>query len=254
MIETAMLERPAQAAPLAPFTVRLASSPMDVRAAQRLRYEVFALEMGARLASAGSGLDCDRWDEHCDHLLVGERGSGRVVGTYRMLPPERVAAAGGWYCASEFDVTGLASQRHRVVEVGRACVDPGYRTGLVIALLWGGLMRYLRAYPDAVALGCASLGTEDGGHVAASVCRRMLRDHLAPEPWRVTPRRAFVLEGWRDVAGPTVPPLLKGYLRLGADVCGPPAWDPAFRTADLLVRLDVARANPRYVDRLLRAA
>jgi putative hemolysin len=210
--------------------------------------------MGARLDSPEQGLDIDLYDRWCEHLIVRDTGSGEVVGTYRMLPPERVAAAGGWYCASEFDVAALAAQRHRVVEVGRACVDPGYRTGLVIALLWGGLMRYLRAYPGAVALGCASLGTEDGGHVAASVCRRMLRDHLAPEPWRVTPRQAFGLDGWRDVAKPTVPPLLKGYLRLGADVCGPPAWDPEFRTADLLVRLDVARANPRYVDRLLRAA
>ena len=249
-----MLNRQTHTTPAIPFSVRLASSAADLRSAQRLRYEVFALEMGARLASADSGLDRDRWDDHCDHLLVCERASGRVVGTYRMLPPGRVGAAGGWYCATEFDVTGLAAERARIVEVGRACVDPRYRTGLVIALLWGGLMRYLRAHGDAVALGCASIGTEDGGHVAASVCRRVLRDHPAPAAWRVIPRQAFVLEGWRDVAEPPLPPLLKGYLRLGAEVCGPPAWDPEFRSADLLVRLDVARANPRYVDRLLRAA
>ncbi|MFN8643424.1 MAG: GNAT family N-acyltransferase [Candidatus Binatia bacterium] len=240
--------------PPAPVSVRLATSADDLRAAQRLRFEVFALEMGARLASAASGLDCDPWDAHCDHLLVCERTSGRVVGTYRMLPPTRVAAAGGWYCAREFDVAALAAERRRIVEVGRACVAPRYRTGLVIALLWGGLMRYLRAQADAVAIGCVSIGTEDGGHVAASVCRRMLRDHLAPAAWRVTPRQAFALEGWRDVADPPQPPLLKGYLRLGAEVCGPPAWDADFRTADLLVRLDVGRANPRYVERLVRAA
>jgi putative hemolysin len=103
-------------------------------------------------------------------------------------------------------------------------------------------------------IGCASIGTEDGGHVAASVCRRLLRDAAAPADWQVTPRHAFVLEGWRDVPDAPLPPLIKGYLRLGAQVCGAPAWDPAFRTADLLVRLDVTRANPRYVDRLLRAA
>lgn len=238
----------------APFTVRLANCAADIRAAQRLRYEVFALEMGARLASADSGLDRDRWDDHCDHLLVGERGSGRVVGTYRMLPPARAAAAGGWYCGEEFEVGRLLPARSRIVEVGRACVDPAYRSGLVIALLWAGLMRYLRQHDGAYAIGCVSIGTEDGGHLAASICRRLLRDHLAPPAWRVTPRQAFVLEGWDDIAEPTLPPLLKGYLRLGAEVCGPPAWDPAFRTADLLIRLDVARANPRYVDRLLRAA
>jgi putative hemolysin len=124
----------------------------------------------------------------------------------------------------------------------------------VIALLWGGLMRYLHAVGGAYAIGCASIGTDDGGHLAASVCRRLLRDHLAPPAWRVAPLQAFALEGWGDVAAPPLPPLLKGYLRLGAEVCGPPAWDPSFRTADLLIRLDVARANPRYVDRLLRAA
>ena len=249
-----MLNHESHATPQVPFTVRLATSAADLHAAQRLRYEVFALEMGARLASAASGLDRDRWDGFCDHLLVCERASGRVVGTYRMLPPARAAAAGDWYCAGEFDVRSLLPERHRIVEVGRACVDPAYRTGLVIALLWGGLMRYLRERDGAFAIGCASIGTEDGGHLAASVCRRLLRDHLAPAAWRVTPRQAFVLEGWLDVAEPSLPPLLKGYLRLGADVCGPPAWDPAFRTADLLIRLDVARANPRYVDRLLRAA
>ena len=254
LMSEAMLNHEPQITPQAPFTVRLASCDADRRAAQRLRYEVFALEMGARLASADRGLDVDRWDDFCDHLLVCERGSGRVVGTYRMLPPARAAAAGGWYCAGEFDVRRLLPERHRIVEVGRACVDPAYRTGLVIALLWGGLMRYLHERDGAFAIGCASLGTEDGGHVAASICRRMLRDHLAPAGWHVTPRQAFVLEGWADVAEPTLPPLLKGYLRLGADVCGAPAWDPDFRSADLLIRLDVGRANPRYVDRLLRAA
>src|SRR5512139_2989598 len=122
--EPTLLSPRTEAAPQLPFTVRLATSAADVRAAQRLRYEVFALEMGARLASAASGLDRDRWDDCCDHLLVCDRRSGRVVGTYRMLPPARVAAAGDWYCASEFDVAALAAERHRIVEVGRACVDP----------------------------------------------------------------------------------------------------------------------------------
>lgn len=250
----AMLNQHLRTSAAPSFGVRLASSAADVQAAQRLRYRVFALEMGARLPDAASGLDHDRWDAHCDHLLVYERHSARVVGTYRMLPPTRAAAAGGWYAAQEFDVAALEPARHRIVEVGRACVDPAYRTGLVIALLWGGLMRYLRERDGAYAIGCASIGTDDGGHVAASVCRRVLRDHLAPASWRVTPRQAFVLEGWNDVPEPALPPLLKGYLRLGADVCGAPAWDSAFRTADLLIRLDVGRANPRYVDRLLRAA
>ena len=249
-----MLNRETHATTQAPFGVRLAASAADLRRVQRLRYEVFALEMGARLASAAEGLDRDAYDEVCDHLLVYERAGGRVVGTYRMLPPERLVAAGGWYCAAEFDVARLLPRRAGIVEVGRACVDPAYRTGLVIALLWGGLLRYLRERGAADAIGCASLPTDDGGHVAASVCRRLLGDHLAPPDWRATPRQAFALEGWQDIAEPPLPPLLKGYLRLGAEICGPPAWDPAFRSADLLIRLDLSRTNRRYVDRLLRAA
>jgi putative hemolysin len=238
----------------APFEVSFARHADEVREAQRLRFEVFAGEMGARLPSATGGLDCDRLDAHCDHLLVRETASRAVVGTYRLLPAARVAAAGGWYCAEEFEVEALLPHYARIVEAGRACVARPYRSGLVIALLWSGLLRYVHAHRATDIIGCASLGSEDGGHVAASVCRRMLRDHLSEPAWRVRPRRAFVLEGWRDVADAPLPPLLKGYLRLGAEVCGEPAWDPAFRSADLLVRLDLTRANPRYVDRLLRAA
>ncbi|MDX2167534.1 MAG: GNAT family N-acyltransferase [Deltaproteobacteria bacterium] len=237
----------------APFDVRLAETADELRQAQRLRYEVFGVELGARLPEAVNGLDADRFDARCDHLLVCERASRRVVGTYRMLPPQR-AAAGDWYCADEFDCRRLLAHRAGIIELGRACVAPEYRTGLVIALLWAGVMRYVQACGATHVIGCASLDTADGGHLAATICRRLLRDHLAPPQWRVTPRRAFVLEGWREIENAPLPALIKGYLRLGAEVCGEPAWDPDFRTADLLVRLEVARANPRYVDRLLRAA
>ncbi len=170
-----------------------------------------------------------------------------------MLPPERRVRAGGWYCAAEFDVARLESIAGETVEIGRACVDPAYRTGRVISLLWAGLLRYVLSRGRFV-IGCASIGTRDGGHMAASICRRLLQDHLAPPQWRVAPHRAFVLEGWREVADAPLPPLIKGYLRLGASVCGAPAWDGGFDTADLLMILPVALTRQRYVDRLLRAA
>jgi putative hemolysin len=232
--------------------VRLAQTPAEVRAAQRLRYAVFADEMGARLASAALGLDRDRLDPHCDHLIV--RAAGDVIGTYRMLSPAGRRGAGGWYCASEFDVRRLETFADRTVEVGRACVDPAYRSGHAITLLWAGLLRYVLQRDCAYVIGCVSLGTGDGGHIAASLCRRLLQDHLAPAEWRAVPHRAFVLEGWREIADAPLPPLLKGYLRLGARVCGAPAWDPDFNTADLLMVLPLAETNPRYVERLLRAA
>jgi putative hemolysin len=234
--------------------VRLAECAAEIRQAQRLRYAVFAEELGARIAGAAQGLDRDRFDPFCDHLIVRERTQGRVVGTYRILPPAQRRRAGGWYCAGEFDVTRLQAFGDRTVEIGRACVDPAYRSGHAISLLWAGLLRYVLERGCQYVIGCASIGTGDGGHIAASLCRRLLQEHLAPPEWRVAPRRAFVLEGWRDIADAPMPALLKGYLRLGAQVCGEPAWDGDFDTADLLMVLPLARTNPRYVDRLLRAA
>ena len=234
--------------------VRLAATAGEIRQAQRLRYAVFGEEMGARVAGAALGLDRDRFDPFCDHLIVRERDGGRVVGTYRMLPPGQRRRAGGWYCAGEFDVGGLEAFGDEVVEIGRACVHPAYRSGRVISLLWTGLLRYVLAHGCAYLIGCASLDTVDGGHIAASICRHLLQHHLAPPPWRAVPRRAFVLEGWREIPDAPLPPLLKGYLRLGAQACGEPAWDGDFDTADVLMVLPVARTNPRYVERLLRAA
>ena len=247
-----LLSWPAGAASL---ELRLAGTAAEVRAAQHLRYSVFADELGARLDGDGrAGLDCDRFDAYCEHLIVRAPASNRVVGTYRILSPEGRRRAGGWYCASEFDVGRLEAVADDTVEIGRACVDPAYRSGHTIALLWTGLLRYIIQRRCQYVIGCASLGTADGGHIAASICRRMLQEHLAVPQWRVVPRRAFVLEGWREIADAPLPPLLKGYLRLGARVCGEPAWDPNFNTADLLMMLSLAEMNPRYVERLLRTA
>ena len=234
------------------LAIRLAQTPAEVRAAQRLRYEVFGEEMGAHLASATLGLDRDRFDAYCDHLIV--RAGGDVVGTYRILPPAGRRRAGGWYCASEFDVARLEHFGDATVEIGRACVAPAFRSGHAISLLWAGLLRYVLQRGCRYVIGCVSIGTGDGGHIAASLCRRMLQEHLAPASWRAVPYRAFVLEGWQEIPDAPLPPLLKGYLRLGAQVCGEPAWDPNFNTADLLMVLPLAQINPRYVERLLRTA
>jgi putative hemolysin len=234
--------------------VRLAETVAEIAQAQRLRYAVFGEELGARVPGSADGIDCDRFDAFCDHLIVRERRGGSIVGTYRMLTPDGRRQAGGWYCAAEFDVGSLEAFSDETIEVGRACVRADFRSGRAISLLWAGLLRYVLERGGRYVIGCASIGTDDGGHIAASVCRRLLQDHLAPSAWRVVPRRAFVLEGWREVADAPMPPLLKGYLRLGAQACGEPAWDGDFDTADVLMMLPLAAINPRYVDRLLRAA
>ena len=235
------------------FSTRLARGPRDILAAQRLRYQVFGEEMGARLPHAALGVDRDRFDRWCDHLLVQDDATGQVVGTYRILPAARAAAAGGFYCDTEFDTRRLQALGSRVIEVGRACIDREHRTGAVLGLLWTGLARYIKSSAAKYVLGCASIPVADDPNATAALCRRLLDAHASPSAWRVLPYRPFSTDAATDVHQ-SIPPLLKGYLRMGATVCGAPAWDPEFRTADLLILLSVEEMNARYAARLFRAA
>lgn len=229
----------------------LARNPAEVREAQALRYRVFAEEMGANLPGRDR-LDRDGFDPFCDHLLVRERESGKVVGTYRILSPEMANEAGGYYSAGEFDLSRLEPLFDRTVEVGRACVHPDYRHGSTIALLWAGLARYMLLNRYEYLIGCASVSMADGGHLAASLYNSLRNDHLAPAEYRVFPRCPLPLDALRNDIDAACPALIKGYLRLGAYVCGDPAWDPNFNTADLLVMLPVSRINRRYAEHFLR--
>lgn len=228
------------------FTVGYARTPREVLEAQKLRYNVFADEMGARLASDDRDIDVDRFDEFCDHLLVRDAETGEVVGTYRILSPEGARRAGGHYSESEFDLARLAHVLPRLVEAGRSCIHPDYRSGAVIALLWSGLARYMNTHGYEFLAGCASIPMHDGGHAAAAIYRRMRADHISPAEYRVTPRCPLPLEALGTEGPVVVPPLVKGYLRLGAWIAGAPAWDPDFNTADLFVLLPMAQMSVRY--------
>ncbi|MEJ5989019.1 GNAT family N-acyltransferase [Ramlibacter sp. PS3R-8] len=227
----------------------------EVSAAQRLRYQVFAGELGARLDTAGvaAGLDADRFDPFCDHLIVraGPPDAGIVVGTYRVLPPARARAAGGYYTDTEFDLAPLAPLRRRALELGRSCVHPAWRSGSVILAMWGALGSYMQRHRLETMIGCASIGMADGGANAAALWRSLRRTHLAPSRWHVTPHHPLPDVGAAE--GPAVaPPLLKGYLRCGARVIGAPALDTAFGTADLPLMLRMEDMAPRYRRRLLQ--
>jgi putative hemolysin len=228
------------------FAVGLASSRADVRDAQRLRYAVFGDEMGARLTSPIPGVDEDRFDAFCDHLIVRDRTTGEVVGTYRILAPRAAEAAGGYYSEQEFDLARLGHLRPGLVEVGRSCTHVDHRSGAVMMLLWAGLARYMLAGGYTHLMGCASVSMADGGHTAANLYRKVAKDCLSPLEYRVFPRCALPLEQLADDSEIEPPPLVKGYLRLGAYVCGEPAWDPDFNTADVLVLLPMSRVSPRY--------
>jgi putative hemolysin len=224
----------------------LASSESEFREAQKLRYRIFAEEMGARLYVEEAGVDADFYDPFCEHLIVRDETSGRIVGTYRILSPEAARRAGSYYSETEFDLTRLQHLRSRMVEVGRSCIDPEYRSGSVIALLWAKLARYMENNNYEYLIGCASISMADGGHNAANLFVQLIEDNIAPVEYRVFPRSGLPYEKLITGQKCEVPPLLKGYLRAGAYVCGEPSWDPDFNAADLLVMLPMSRMSPRY--------
>jgi putative hemolysin len=249
------LDRPPQPAAPVRYAVSLARDEEDVRAAQRLRYDVFAGEMGALLSSPRPGLDIDAFDAYCDHLLVRDVLTGQVVGTYRLLPPERAAVAGRHYSEGEFELSPLDGIRSGLVEVGRSCVHPDHRDGAVIGLIWAGIARYMVDGGHEWLAGCCSLPLADSGGLAAAAWDRVRERHLAPQEFRVRPLLPWNAEGVARPAGRTpLPPLLRGYLRLGAWVCGEPAHDPDFGVADLYVLLSMRRVDPRYLKHFLALA
>jgi putative hemolysin len=228
------------------YSVGFARSPAEVRAAQRLRWQVFADELGARLSNRLPGIDQDFFDPYCEHLLVTDDASGEAVGTYRVLSPEAAQRVGGYCAENEFDLTRLRLLRERMVEIGRSCIHPRHLSGAVIGLLWAGLARYMLASGHAYLAGSASISIADGGHAAASLFERLRARHLAPVEYRVFPRNCLPLDEL-DAARPAdAPPLIRGYLRAGAWVCGEPAWNPDFNTAELFMFLPLARLNARY--------
>ncbi|GHF60362.1 hypothetical protein GCM10018790_42920 [Kitasatospora xanthocidica] len=236
----------------APYTVSLARDEDDVRAAQRLRHQVFGAELGAVLHSPVAGLDVDPFDEFCDHLLVREGEHGTVIGTYRLLRPEAARRAGRLYSEGEFDLSALAPVRPGLVELGRSCIHPDHRgNGAVINLMWGGIARYLADTGNTWVGGCCSIGLEDGGATAARVWDSVSTKHLAPAEYRVTPHRRWDATGVPRAERGALPALLRGYLRLGAWVCGEPAYDPDFDCADLYVLLSLERTDPRYLRHFL---
>ncbi|WP_156727889.1 GNAT family N-acetyltransferase [Streptomyces apocyni] len=235
------------------YTVSVASHADhadQVRAAQRLRFQVFGEELGARLHTPVDGLDIDAFDAVADHLIATETGSGEVVGTYRLLPPGRSEHL---YSEGEFALSSLDAIRPHLVEAGRSCVHPDHRDGSVINLMWSALARYVLLSGHGYLAGCASVSLDDGGRAATSAWRLGETRHAAPPELRVRPLRpwqpdAAVAAALDDRAASyaELPPLLRGYLRLGAWICGAPAHDPEFGVADFYVLLPMDRVNDRY--------
>ncbi len=237
------------------FVVRLARSDEDVRAAQRLRYRVFAEEMGARIEGDATGIDEDEFDDFCDHILLVDPARSEIVGTYRVMSAESAAELGHFYSETEFDLGGVRALPG-LFELGRACIAPSVRTGIAIATLMAGVAQHLRSEGCRYVIGTSSLSVRENAAEVGRICARVARDHPSPPELRVKPHLPFATQEEAD-SGPRrgrLPGLLRAYLRLGAYVCGEPAWDAAFRTADLLLLLDMKKFDGRFADRLQRAA
>ncbi len=236
--------------PARKIEVSWASNLSEVRAAQRLRFQVFAEEMGARLSTTVPDHDVDLFDNYCEHLLVRDATSQEVIGTYRVLTPVQAKRVGGTYSDTEFDLTRLRTLRDRMVELGRSCVHKDYRNGGVIMALWSALAEFMTRNQLDTMIGCASIPMLHNGvisgDVAASIWQQVQAKHLASIEYHVRPRLPLPIERLDASLVVEPPALIKGYLRMGAKVLGPPAWDPDFNSADLPMMMRIADLPARY--------
>jgi putative hemolysin len=251
---------------MGPLEVRLARTKGDVKRAQKLRYKVFYKD-GSAIADAATMLaqrDKDAFDKICDHILVVDHdakpslsGKQPVVGTYRLLRQDVAERHGGFYTDDEFDISGLM-ERHaglKFLELGRSCVLPPYRTKRTVELLWHGVWSYVRQHNLDVMIGCASFEGTDPNRLALplSFLHHFAR---APEAWRASAhpsRRVEMNRIAKDVidtkaALKQLPPLIKGYLRLGAFVGDGAVIDHQFGTTDVLIVMPVSSISGRYLD------
>ena len=276
MSSEATLPQPEGAITAGSLEVRLAETAAEVDAAQALRYRVFYDEMGATPTPAMTSRqrDFDSLDDTCDHLLVidhaAEKG-GKVVGTYRLIRREAAAKHGSFYSASEYDITPLINYTGEILELGRSCIDTEHRTGTVMQTLWRGLVGYVMRHDITLMFGCASFpGTDPVAH--ALPLSYLYYHHLAPPglrakalpeyyvDMRLLPREAFDPDAAFNnmkmdprSGGNSLPPLIKGYLRVGGYVGDGAYIDRQFNTTDVCIIVKTDLITNRYMRHYERA-
>ncbi len=228
------------------YRLRFARTRQDLEAVQRLRFEVFNLELGEGLAESHlDGLDRDPFDSQCQHLMIEERGNRRTVGTYRLQLATDAADGRGFYSATEFDLSPLPGAfLDQSVELGRACVAADHRDTRVLGLLWKGLAAYMLWNHKRHFFGCNSLTSQDPAE-GLRLWQQLQDDgHVHPDI-RVLPRPAHACTGPTARRKVKIPRLFGIYLRYGSKVLGPPAIDREFGTIDFLTTLDLAGLDPK---------
>jgi len=243
---------------MADFEVKIATEPSEIEQAQRLRFQVFNLELNKGLKSSyAHGLDVDEFDPYCDHLLVRDLKSGDVVGTYRLMRGSQARQHIGFYSEKEFDLSLIKSLDGELMELGRSCARKDFRDRALIPLMWDAIAEQVKKHQVRYLFGCGSLYTTDIGEVSA-MFSMLKNNYYAPDAYRVLPVDACEFTGLSDDVSISdeqalfqkLPSLIKGYLRIGALVCGPPALDAEFGTADFFLLLDFGTLKEAYLKRL----
>jgi len=243
---------------MADFEVKIATEPGEIEQAQRLRFEVFNLELNKGLKSSyDRGLDVDEFDPYCDHLIVRDLRSGDVVGTYRLLRGAQARGHIGFYSEKEFDLTRIVKLDGELMELGRSCARKDFRDRALIPLMWEAIAEQVRAYNVRYLFGCGSLYSTDSNDVSA-MFSLLKRKFYAGNDYRVLPVDECRFDGLtgnvaiadEQALFQKLPSLIKGYLRIGALVCGPPALDAKFGTADFFLLLDFGSLKEEYLKRL----
>lgn len=250
--------RPAQLIETNNFVVKIAEDHEEIEKAQRLRYEVFNLEQGRGLESSERyGIDFDEFDEYCLHLLVMKKGSDKVIGTYRAHLGCIANSAKGFYSSREYEIKGLYKMADKCIELGRTCVSPDFRSGAVVGLLWGAIVELVSRAKLTYMLGCVSLEGTDPT-IGWAVYEYVKETYSLSDKFNVKPRPGFrlkrppdqkinkILEDKRALIK-LIPPIFKGYLRLGGRICGDPAIDREFGTIDFFIMVDITQLPERYI-------
>ena len=229
------------------YTVFIAEDEHTKQLCYKLRYDVFAKELGAEISVVNNGIDKDRFDDHCQHLVVFNNRNNEIVATTRLLDNNGRKKTGIFYSETEFDLTNIINPDINFIEVGRTCIHPAYRRGIVLAMLWRGIADMIVSKKIDYLIGCASIPLSNGDKYISSVMNHINNNHYAPECLRVHPRIPLRLTADQPHADDAIlPTLLKAYLRQGALICGQPYWDAAFGVADVFVLLESSKISSRY--------
>jgi putative hemolysin len=234
------------------FLVSFATQLSEIRQAQALRYQIFSAEMGAQIKTIIPNYDIDYFDSYCHHLVVHEKKSQKIVGYTRILTSEQAKLAGHFYSESEFDLSQIFQLSGRLMEIGRTCVHPDYRKGVIMGLLWSGLAHFMVANHFEYLMGCASIPMREDKY---NILFTKLQEHYSTShDLRVIPKIPLqpVKENFHSPL--PIPALLKAYLRLGAQIAGEPCWDPNFKVADVFILLSINNLQQRYLKHFINRA